>query len=163
MSIFIVNNIPFNYPDPGEQPGGGDASIGYGEDATAWAAEVTSVLNSILAPGDLLETTATIANDVSAALDISGMVFSISVVRAANIDYTIIRSVSTPASLIESGTLYATYNTVTSVWYLSQTQAENAGVIFTITPAGQVQYTSSDMVGAGYSGEITFKARTLSQ
>lgn len=156
MAILTVNNIPFDYPDPGSDPG-------WGEQATDWAAEVTSVLSSLLAPGDIVETTSTILNNQSSALDISGMAFSNSVVRAANVDYTVIRTTATPTTLVESGTLFFTYDTVNGTWYMSQTKAEDADIVFSITSLGQVQYTSSNMSGGSYSGQITFKARTLSQ
>lgn len=161
MPTLTVNNIPFNYPDAGQQGGGGDPSIGYGEDATAWAEEVTGVLASLLSAGDIIETTTNIL-DGATLEDVAGLNFSISVTREATVQYTITRSTTTPSSMVESGFLYLTYDPVGTIWYLGQTKTENAQVVFSITSTGQVQYTSSSMGGPGYTGKITFKADTLS-
>jgi hypothetical protein len=164
MPILTINNKVFNYPDAGSQPGAGDSSIGYGEDATAWAEEVSSVLTSLLGSGDIIQTDATITNNTTSAADVTGLLFNNAVTRAANISYTILRATTSPvASLIETGTIYLTLNTVTLTWYISQTKSEDAGVNFSITALGQVQYTSTNMTGTGYTGTITFQARTLSQ
>jgi hypothetical protein len=158
MAILTVNNIPFDYPDPGSEQGT------YGQDAADWAAEVTAVLASLVSPGDILETTSTITNNTVLATDVSGLSFSSSVVRAANVDYTIIRSSTGPTiSVVESGTMYITYNTIDFTWSFAQTKYGNAGVTFSITSLGQVQYISSAMSATGYVGILTFKARTLGQ
>lgn len=161
MAVLIVNNKIFNYPDPGSQPGAGDSAIGYGEDATAWAKEVTAVLNSLIGRGDILTTTSTIGNG-SVNQDVQFLVFSGSIVRAANVTYVIERKTDAD-SKIESGTLYLNYNQVTGVWSLAQAKQEDAEVSFSINSEGQVKYSSSTMTGDNHEGSITFQAKTLGQ
>lgn len=162
MAILIINNKVFNYPDPGSQPGAGDSAIGYGEDATAWAKEVTSVINSLLGRGDILTTTVNIENNISSSEDVQFMVFSGSIVRAANISYVVERSDDT-ISYIESGTIYLNYNEDTGIWSLAQKKQGDAGIAFSVTSAGQVKYNSSNLLGPAYAGSITFQAKTLGQ
>jgi hypothetical protein len=157
MPILIVNNTTFNYPDPGQEPG-------WGEDATAWAEAVTEALNFLIAPGDIINSTAGIQNNVSSPTDVSGCVFDGSVTRAANITYQIVRSsddLTTP--IVEEGSLLLNYNP-SGVWTLTQQYSgDEVGVLFSITNSGQVRYTSSNVTGANYSGIIKFSARTLPQ
>jgi len=99
MPILTLKNKSFNYPDPGQQPGVGDSSIGYGEDATAWAEEVTFLLNSLTATGDTPRAEAPIQNNVTIAEEILDLAFNDAQTRAANVNYTIERP--TPTSKLQ--------------------------------------------------------------
>lgn len=161
MSVNLtVNNNTFAYPTNGQEPG-------WGEGATAWAEAVTEVLNTLVAPSDILETSYTIDNNVSVPLDVNRMLFDPGTVRAANITYAIYRtSTATPSGKVESGTIYLNYDNAASLgnkWSLSQQRHGDSGVSFSVTDAGQIQYISSDIDNTGYSGNIKFLAKTLSQ
>jgi hypothetical protein len=161
MPILIVNNNAYAYPDPGQEPG-------WGESATAWAQAVTDVLNTLVAPGDILETNFTIGNNVSSFTNINGLAFDGAVVRAANITYSVYRTTTAmPSGTVEQGTILLTYDNAGSVgnkWKVSIQSDVTAGVTFACTDSGQVQYISTDMTpSTGYTGTIVFKARTLSQ
>lgn len=155
-----VNNKVFNYPGPGEDPG-------WGEDATSWAEEVTTVLNSILGAGDILETTFNIANNISSPTTVVGLTFDTGTVRSANITYSIYRVTdSSPSGNIETGEIALVYDNSASSgnkWLLAQKIDGDAGVTFDITDAGQITYTSTNIAGANYSGVLKFKATTLAQ
>lgn len=156
----IVNNIPFVIPDAGEDPG-------WGEQTTDFLDEVSTVLGSLLSSGDILETTFDIANNVSSATDVVGLVFNTGVVRAANIQYSIYRiSTGSPSGNAETGLLQIVYDdsaTSGNKWLISQETSGNSGVTFSITDAGQFQYTSSDIGTPGYSGVMKFNAKTTNQ
>jgi len=159
MPILIVNNTSYAYPDPGTEPG-------WGESATAWAQGVTDVLATLLAPGDILQSSYVINNAVASPININGLAFNGAVTRAANVQYAIYRiSTANPAGNAEQGTLYLTYDSAASSgnkWILaSQNSGSNSGVIFSITDSGQVQYISTDINSVGYSGTIKFSAKTL--
>ena len=155
-----VNNTTFNYPGAGEDPG-------WGEDATAWASAVTQVLNSLLGPGDLLETTFNAANNISSAEEVVGLLFDTGTVRAAIIEYSLYRvSDSTPSGAAESGTMIMVYDTSASAgnkWLLVQESTGDAGIALTVTDSGQFEYTTTDIGSVNYSGVLKFKARTLTQ
>lgn len=157
----IINQIPFEYPIPGDSPG-------WGQGATDWSKEVTIVLNDLLGPNDITETTFPIANNVTAFGNIAGLLFNTGQVRGATIFYTIYRtSTANPSGHAESGTLNIVYDNAASAgskWSLvGFNQNGNSGVTFTITDAGQFQYKSSDINSVGYSGVMHFKATTLGQ
>lgn len=160
MPILTVNNNTYNYPDPGTDPG-------WGQDATDWASAVTEVLNTLVAPSDILQTSYVINNNVSSYTDVNRLSFDPGTVRAANITYAVYRtSTANPSGVVESGTIYLTFDNSAgagSKWLLSQQKTGDAGVIFTITDAGQVRYQSTDINAVGYQGTIKFTAKTLSQ
>jgi len=153
----IVNNTPFNYPTSGDEPG-------WGGDATGWAEEVTKVLNNLVGPDDILETSFNIANNQSTVADITGLVFNAGSVRSAVITYAIYRlSDSNPSGFAETGEIHLVYDN-NDGWHLGLGGIiGNSGVIFSITPAGQIQYESNDIGNINYIGIIKFKAQTLQQ
>jgi len=156
-----VNSTPFQYPTPGDEPG-------WGEAATGWATEVTNVLNSLLGPGDLLETTFTVANNVSSDTNITGLAFDTGTVRAAFIEYSIYRTTASSTSgNAESGVMSMVFDnsaSSTNKWLVAiGSQAGTSGVTFSVTDAGQVQYQSTNISGATYVGTMKFKASSLSQ
>lgn len=156
----VINGTAYQYPVAGEDPG-------WGVDGTEWAEAVTEALNTLLAPGDILDTSFTIANNIGVATDINGLVFDPGTIRAANVDYSVYRtSTANPSGHAEVGTLFLIYDDSASSgqkWQLSQRSGGYSGVTFSITDAGQVQYTSTDINSTNYSGVIRFRAKTLSK
>ena len=228
----IVNNTTFNYPAPGDDPG-------WGEDATGWAEEVTSVLDTLGASGPgggsgLDITVAVIGNDISAPIDIVGVIYDKNTVLSATIKYTLTRksdtfngSISTyvgdginstivsvahglntddvvtisgtseleldgndffvsvidPNTFLigstfngsgssgtfasdkddsETGTLELIYNTLDDDWFISRSFSnDDAGVDFSVTTLGQVQYTSTKRFATGYAGEMKYTSETF--
>jgi hypothetical protein len=158
--VLIVNGTSYEYPIPGSDPN-------WGEGATDWAEAVTEALNTLLAPGDILQTIFSIDNNISVATNINGLLFDPGTVRAANVDYAIYRtSTLNPSGNAETGTIHLIYDDSAAVnqkWKLTQSTDGSSGISLSITDSGQMQYISSDIDVAGYSGEIRFKARTLSK
>lgn len=159
MAITLtVNNKDFSYPQVSEEPG-------WGEDATGWAQEVTEVLESLAGPNDILQTTFTINNNISLATDIAGLLFNTAQVRAAFISYSLYRTTGSPsgstAELAESGIITIVYKSFAATWNLTQVSNGNAGVSFSVTNTGQVQYTSTNVAGTNYAGIMRFEADTL--
>lgn len=159
-SPLTIQGTTFNYPVSGEDPN-------WATEATGWAIAVTDALNTLLAPGDILQTTFTIANNNTAASNINGLTFDSGTVRAASVDYSIYRtSTSNPAGHAEFGNIFLVYDDSAASgnkWKLSQTIDGGAGVSLTILDSGQIQYTSTDIGSTGYSGTMKFKARVLSK
>ncbi len=156
----VVNNNVYAYPDPGEDPGWGEAS-------SDWAEAVTDVLASLLSSGDILETTFNVANNVSSPANITGMAFNTGTVRSAIITYSIYRVSSiTLSGKAETGQLYIVYDNSASSgnkFLLTQEATGNSGITFDITDAGQFTYTSTDIGATSYSGVMHFTAKALAQ
>jgi hypothetical protein len=153
MSVtLVVNNIEYQYPSPGTQPP-------WGQDATDWASEVTRVLNSLKGSADILETGANILNNVTSLTDVTDMKFDANIVRSFTIRGNITR-VYDSSSIYEEFVLTGLKKA--STWILQQDGIGNAGIDFTITPAGQIQYTSSNLTySTTYSGLLKFRAISI--
>lgn len=148
----IINNIPFDYPEQGEQ-------APWGEAATGWAQEVTTVLNSIVNGSDILETTATILNNQTST-PVTGFFFDPSVVRSFKATGIIIREYN-QIQLKENFEING-LNTG-SEWLIQQEGLfldQDCGVEFNLDPSGQMLYTSSNLTNY-ISGVIKFKASTI--
>lgn len=155
----VINNQTISYPTPGDPPG-------WGEGGTDFALAVEAVLNELLGPNDIPETTFTIANNVSSFTTLNGLDFDPGSVRSAEIQYSIYRiSDSNPSGNAESGTIKMVYDNdaaVNSKWvWAVGPVAGNSGVTFNLTDAGQFQYKSTDIGAAGYSGTMTFRAKSI--
>ena len=167
----IVNSIPFEYPEQGEQQP-------WGESATAWASEVTDLLNFVVGTFDKLEAAAEIKEVQSTDADISGLIFPSASVRSFVITGSISRQYTTatisgitaPFSIAEEFTLTGIYNDTAATWTIQKENLGKAFVSFNIDSSGQVSYKSEDlstiygMSGkAGYSGLLKYKATTLTK
>lgn len=150
-----VNNTSFNYPDAGEPKG-------WGEEATAWAEEVTDVLADLKGPNDILQSSFSIGNNQSTFADVVGLIFDPGQVRSATIQYNIYRVTDTQ-ELSEEGVLRVVYKNNAAVFELTQDSSGDSGVSFQILPTGQVQYSSSLVAGVSYVGTMKFRAQTLEQ
>lgn len=154
-----VNNIPFEYPVPGDSPG-------WGQPATDWATQVTIALNDLQGLTDIPQKTFTIQNNVTSFTDVAGLVFNTGLVRAAFVDFSVYRtSTSDPSGNAECGEMLLIYDNLAapgSKWGMVINFDGDSGLTFNITDAGQVQYKSSDL-GTGHSGNMHFRAKTLNQ
>lgn len=153
----IVNNIPYDYPVAGDEPG-------WGGDATGWAEGVTKVLNNIVGPDDILETSFNIANNQAAAADVTGLVFNAGSVRSAVVQYAVYRiSDSNPDGKAETGEMHLILDNNVG-WSLGVGGIiGNAGITFSITAAGQIQYITTDIGSVNYTGIMKFTAKALQQ
>jgi hypothetical protein len=156
----IVNNIPIEYPIPGDSPG-------WGPGATDWATQVTAALNNLQGLTDIPQKTFTINNNISTFTNITGLNFNTGLVRAGFIEYSVYRtSTSDPSGKAEAGYMLVVYDNLAgagSKWQVvGGLIPGNSEVTFTITDAGQFQYKSSDL-GTGHVGNMHFRARTLNQ
>lgn len=107
------------------------------------------------------ETEFTIANNVAVATNVTDLLFDGALNRAFMLDYSIYRQTDTASSAVaQVGQLRGVYNTQSTTWYLSDDFAgQNAGVTFSITSGGQIQYTSTDIAGANYVGTMKYNPR----
>jgi hypothetical protein len=109
--------------------------------------------------GDVNENSASLLNNQASPQDVAGLLFSTSVVRSFKAFLDV--SIDATTDLYEEFTLSGIYNG-TDWDYTLTSGAGNSGVEFSITAAGQVQYTSGNSAGFT-SGTINFRALALSQ
>ena len=139
----IVNNVPFEYPTQGEQ-------APWGEAASGWAQEVTTVLASLNGPSDILETSATIANNQTNPQPVPGLFFDPLVVRSFTVVGSIFR---TDGVTVQQEEFTIKGLNSGSSWTFQQDGFGESGVGLSIDISGQVFYTSSDFV----SGVMKFR------
>jgi len=105
----------------------------------------------------------TIANNVAAALDVTGMLFAAATVKYVTVNYDLERR-DDGQDATEAGLLFLSHDNENSLWLISQdARFDNAGVVFTITAAGQLQYTSTNFAGANYTGTARFLNITIAE
>lgn len=98
----------------------------------------------------------TIANNQSSAANVTGLLFDDTTDYAFHVKYAIVRTTSTDTKKA-SGFLSGQYDSVNNEWTIGAFEINgDSGVIFSITSGGQVQYTSDNMSGASYAGNMSF-------
>lgn len=102
-------------------------------------------------------TTQALTNNASAT-NITGLVFNKANVKSAFVKINIERSTDNALEQFnETGELVVTYKAKTDTWQIHlQSFGDNAGVTFTVTSGGQVQYATTNLVGASYSANLRF-------
>lgn len=106
--------------------------------------------------------TADIDNNISVAQNITGLQLDLTMQEAYRIHAQIKRTTDSEKRL-SMGWLTALYRSDVG-WEITDAgtfEGSPHGVIFNITPGGQVQYVSDNMVGANYFGEIEFRTETV--
>jgi hypothetical protein len=148
-----VNGTTFLYPEAGEDPGL------YGEEATAWAEEVSTVLASVVGVGDILQTNFNLDNNQTGSLaNITGFIFDSNQVKGVSCTYRIERTNAT-TYLIEKGQLELVFNPQTSTWQIQREYVGDGGIDLDITAGGQLQYKINTQIlsPAQTSGFIRFE------
>lgn len=106
--------------------------------------------------GDISETSFSLANNQVSAANVTGLAFANATVRGFNALVTV--EIDATADLFEQFTLDGIQKGAS--WNMSVSAVgDNSGVVFSITSAGQVQYTSANQAGF-VSGKIKFRAVT---
>lgn len=107
--------------------------------------------------GDIDETSFAAANNQSSAADVTGLAFANASVRAFEAQVSV--TVDATSDLFASYKLYGIQKGAS--WEMSQTSVGDVtGFVFTITTAGQVQYTDSNYTGF-VSATVKFRAQVL--
>jgi hypothetical protein len=151
--ILIVGNEEFEFPISGQSPG-------YASEITDWAEAVTDALTNVQKPNDILTTTATLGNNVTAPQNIPGFSFSTAEVIAIDCRYFVKRITTSPnVTVTEVGYIEGYYDGTN--WGISIRSTGDSGIELSITPAGQIQYTSSNLAGATHVGQIIFEAKVV--
>lgn len=111
---------------------------------------------------DELSSKPSITNNQSVSANVQDLIFDGTQVRGAVVKYTIYRTTDTQ-EVAQIGDFKVIYKSIEGSWSLGADNyhGDNAGVNFTITNSGQVQYTSTDLTGANYSGVLDYSVTEL--
>lgn len=89
------------------------------------------------------------------------MSFDTALASGFRVVYYVSRS-SSNGVLTEFGQLFGVYNSQSATWVINKFgSAGEAGITFSITSTGQVQYTTTNFGGTSYVGSVRFKAESL--
>ena len=159
MSVpLIIAGVTYNYPIPGDEL--------WGPDATDWAIAVTAELQNLVVSGDLGPTVlVNILNNQASVSNVTSLAFDPATIRSAQVEYYVYRTFNSGSEeVVENGTMYLTYKDIANEWdmVLVGSNVTGSGVTFSITNAGQVQYVSSNLTPAtSYSGSMRYRASVL--
>lgn len=149
-----VNGSEYTLDQQGDNPP-------WGEELSDLLQALVDVAAQVINTGDVPTTSFIIADNTGSPTSITGLLFDPATVRSSVIEYSVYRSnIGNEAS--ECGTMLVTYKSTAGTWELARYAVGDAGVTFTITNAGQVQYTSTDLSGTT-AGTMKFRARSFLQ
>lgn len=122
-------------------------------------ADIPALPYAAATTGDIALTSFSAANNVSSPANVTGLAFSTGTIRSFEALVSI--SIVATASLFEVYKLYGVYNGTS--WNMAQTSNGDASLLlFTITNAGQVQYTDANYSGFS-SATVKFRAIVTTQ
>lgn len=123
---------------------------------------------TVVGPYDIPPQIFTMTSNVNTNVPLPGLSFPTSNVQGALIQYTVFEQTTTisPTTVSEFGTIQLDYNPNGSTgnkWSISReyTSSGPSYVTFSITDTGQVQFSSTAIPGATFTGTIGFTAKAL--
>lgn len=98
-----------------------------------------------------------VVNNQSTAANVTGITFDSTAIRAADINFEVYRK-DASNELAAVGKMSVVYKPVAQSWSIlpAEFSGDDVGITFSITSAGQLQYTTTSM-GASYVGELRLK------
>lgn len=161
MAIEItIQNRVIEFPESAEDPNWAPALVEFAQAVEAAIATITGSFD--VAPQvfniDAFNTTTN--------QDIPALNFPNTDVRSATIQYAVIRTTDAPdaSAVYEGGTIELLYDpskTVGSKWDLVNEHQGDAKIAFSITDAGQIQFSTETITGLNHTGFITFRALSV--
>lgn len=103
-----------------------------------------------------------ILNNQAVPLDITDLILDPDSYRSVRIFFEIFRKTSL-SEIVANGSFVCTYKETTDSWDIAPGTYEGDahGVTFSVTAAGQVQYTSDNMAGTSYEGNLLLRNFTI--
>lgn len=149
-----IGSCTFKYPTQTQ-------CAGWGEVAADTMEAVADQLAIVTAPTDIPLTTVDFLNNQCSSINVGSgatlLRFANTAVRSFTVTYSI-RRVGSCETIAETGKMHGINDGCCS-WTFSYEHTGCAGVCFTITCTGQIQYTSTCLTGQT-TGKIKFRART---
>ena len=154
MSVIVtIKGMPFTIPQRKER--------GWGDQVTNWIISASRAIDDLTVAGDIKLISVSVNNNQATPTNVPNLRFDTLQTRHAIVDYGVYR-IKGSEELSEMASLYVTYKSSAGTWELIDNGVGISGLSFSITGAGQVQYTSSNMVDVGvYTGKMSFRARSF--
>jgi len=158
MSITIqIQNRTIVFPESGASPNWAPAMVEF-------AQAVEDALATVTGGFDVAPQLQSIdSSNPGVDVDITALTFSPLDVVKATIEYAVFRSTTT-SQVAEGGILEIVYNSTnpaTNKWEITRDFAGDGQISFSITDAGQIQYTTTTISGSSHTGFISFRASSV--
>jgi len=154
----IIRGTPIDFPNTSASPQWAPAIIQF-------AQAVEEALGLVIGSFDIAPQIFDFTNNSNTSVSVTNLQFPVNDVRGAFISYTVFRTTSTN-TVYEIGELQTVYNPDNSIgekWEMTRSYTGDADITFSITDAGQVQFSTTAISGSGHSGVISFQATALLQ
>jgi len=154
MSVRVtIKGRPFLIPQRKER--------GWGDEVTNWAIAISKAVDDLTVAGDIKLITVSVNNNQVAPIAVPNLRFDTVVNRHAIIDYAVYR-IKGSDELSQAGQIYLTYKSSAGTWEIADNTVGDAGIVFTVTSQGQVQYTTTNLTDVGtYTGKMSFRGRAF--
>jgi len=110
-------------------------------------------------------TSFTVVNNQASAANVTGLLFNGTTVKMAIVDYRVRRNTTGAGATerVQGGSMVALYASTAGTWSLTPgpQAGDDAGVTFTITAGGQVQYISDSQTGTADESVLKYTVRSL--
>lgn len=109
------------------------------------------------------DTVFNVANNQVAAANVTGLIIDPTKIRSFELDIQVYRNTTGAGAteVAERMKIYGVFSTVAGTWEITQAGVGNSGVTISITNAGQIQYTSSNITGTAASSYLTYRYTTM--
>lgn len=161
-----ISGIEYSLPSQGD-------NAPWGDQLNSILDALIEVANNSIGTGEITPSSFSMSNNQSSAANITGLSFNIAVVRGFWAEFTLYRKLTNSSNVIteeyaECGTIHGVYKTNAATWQLAVTGVGigDAGITFSITSAGQLQYVSSNLTipaSGSHTCTLKFRSRALLQ
>jgi len=156
MPTITISGTPIEFPNTATSPDWSESVIQFAE-------AVELALQSAIGEFDVPPQVFTLPNNVNTNLDLPNLSFSTTEVRSVTIEFAVFRS--TDSNITEAkGRLNMLFDDDSNNWLLQR--EDDVGnitseVTFNVTNQGQVQISTTSLVGTNYQGVISYSAEAL--
>jgi hypothetical protein len=161
MPTITILGTPIEYPNTGAAPVNSEAQIQF-------AQLVEAALSGLISTGDVSKQSFALnaSHNSASNVTLTGLSFSVAVVRAAFIRYSVYRQTTDPTTAYESGEMTIVYNAanpVTQKWEVQQERVGDASISFSIDDNGQFSFSTTSIGTSNHTGLVSFVAQSLAQ
>jgi len=115
--------------------------------------QLTRAINSAIGLGGT-QLSQSVNNNEGTPQDVTGVLIDKVDFKAAKLEFDLHRQTDS-SNTQEIGTVYLSHDTADDAWRISLTSVlDDAGVTFSVTAAGQLQYVSTNIAGANYASTL---------
>jgi hypothetical protein len=150
--LLTVGDESFNFPEQG--------NVGWGEEATDWAEQVSNTLANVVGPQDILLRETPLNNNQTTFADVVGLKFDVSKVQQVIVEGLITRKYTDGFTEAESFRAEGIYDGSNFYITIERSGSADTEVTLEVLASGQFQYKSGNKLHLGNATDtISIKYR----